>query len=223
MEKDFSSIYTENKVVLIDGVIKKKFKSSKKMSNELKFYDALRVMNAEDIAPRLLNVDAEENSITIDYCPKYKELTTEEILRFAKKFHTKTIGSKHEALKSDASKEKWESFLKTKFLEWKEKLDSFQVEITFMTNELFQRVMNRDYDICIIHRDFRNANIGEFHGETVIFDFEIAMWGDPLFDVGRILVENKEENLVDFVADLYNEKTENIEIYCYLYAMSFLF
>lgn len=47
-------------------------------------------------------------------------------------------------------------------------------------------------NIALIHRDIRWDNVGVINVSYVLFDFELSVWGDPIWDYARILFESKD-------------------------------
>ncbi|WP_158246301.1 phosphotransferase family protein [Sulfobacillus sp. hq2] len=73
--------------------------------------------------------------------------------------------------------------------------------------------------ICLIHRDIRRANIGSRDNSLVLLDYELAIWGDPLWDVGRYLLDCPSRD--DFLAGYGMPDSEVLIAYTGLFAFSF--
>ena len=73
--------------------------------------------------------------------------------------------------------------------------------------------------LCLIHRDIRQENIGARENSLILFDFELAIWGDPLWDVGRYLLSC--QSLSDFVSGYGIPDNEVLTAYTGLFAFSF--
>ena len=222
MRTNLSSIYTKNEVFLEKKVITKVFKSIEKMNNETMVYDTLRLMGNEDLAPHLLEVDFDNRTLYLEYCPKNEKMSTKEILLFAHDFHISTPISAISIYKNKESLEKWKFFLERSSIEWIKTIAEILEECVIKIENNLLLVTNRECNICLIHRDFRNDNIGKRNQQSVLYDFELAMWGDPLWDIARILVESDSTIYDKFASELYSVDKRIIDGYKYLYVASFL-
>ncbi len=223
MKKNLSSLYTRNSVFLDKQTIIKTFSSIKKFNNEIRAYDTLKLLKKEVLAPRVFKVDYKNQILEIEYCPKEKNLNTEELIKFASEFHRETRITKNSIYKCRDSKVKWEEFLKESSKSWKGQISKVDANLITKIDKCLDIVLDRNFETTLIHRDFRNDNIGRKNDDFVLFDFELAMLGDPLWDCARILTENDEnECYTKQVMELYDVDEKIVKAYKYLYGSSFL-
>ncbi|TKJ07555.1 hypothetical protein FC702_05205, partial [Bacillus cereus] len=187
---DLSSEFTENKVYLCDSeefgkTIKKiyKFKAG--------FYREVEAMNNvhEQLRPDIYYISEQEQVIYSSYNPMKvfpkDPITT--LVALTKKLHESS--SKIGRVIDPGERytvDNWMEYLVKRGENWLIELNKYRNynKIFYSQIEYLSKIYSQTLDsrVCIIHRDIRMDNVGEKDGKYILFDYELAMWGDRYWD-----------------------------------------
>lgn len=219
---DISSIYTNNKLLAFEKMVVKKFTDKKQYWAEKKVYYSLNSI----YRPKLLGAIDEECELFIEKCSKPERLDYEKLIDMVNSFHfsTSKYGNTYE-LNGEAKYRCWEDYLLEQLDEWsvnvKKYIQNISEQIQWLKAYLFEkRTMNKK--VSLIHRDIRVDNIGEINNRYVLYDYELSMWGDPIWDFSRMLYESKNEEDKEKIYLLSGYTKRDLNVYLCLYALSFL-
>lgn len=219
---DISSIYTNNKLLAFEKMVVKKFVNKNQYWAEKKAYCSLNLT----YRPKLLGALDEECELFIEKCSKPESLDYEKLINMVNSFHLSTskYGSTYE-LEGEAKYRCWEDYLLGQLEEWDVKVKKYirniSDQIQWLKSYLLEnRTMNKK--VSLIHRDIRLDNIGEINNRYVLYDYELSMWGDPIWDFSRMLYETENEEDKEKIFFLSGYTKRDLNVYLCLYALSFL-
>lgn len=219
--KDISSKFTNNKVRVLQNIVLKTFESFDKYEIEKGVY---RLLDAA-LCPRVLGELDEEKTLIIEKCNVPADCDLSYLIYTLNRFHKSTLrnGMVFE-LGSEKKYKSWKAYLKMQFLEWQESWKLFSdCDISKQIKILNKYIANiKNGPVSIIHRDVRWDNIGKIDGRYVLFDFELAMWGDPIWDFARLLYESDKIENKKIIIKLSEYQKEELYLSQCLYAFSFL-
>lgn len=217
--EDLSSPYTQNRITLIEGqMIRKDFKKKDKYITEKEIYKSLSV----DCIPKTFHFDDKSLSIYMEKCDFVKEVNDKDLIHLVEKFHLSTY-SEHlvQEWNSNNSYSNWHLYLHEQTEKWIPRIEAYFSKCKELINSLLRVIPNKKRKVCLLHRDIRLANIGKIEGKLVLFDFELAMWGDPLWDYARICFE-RGKNFVNELENSLNFEFKEVEASILLYVFSYL-
>lgn len=227
--REISSPYTKNKVWIYnskdkDIYVKKYIENKEKFENELAAYQLIN----EKYRPQLIDFDINKKIMICSFNPLSAKKEVEEVVCRLNAFHMSTFQSGF-IRKSllDEENIRLTEYIEKNAVKWKKKigLDLCNVMKLVEKNLDVISTCNNHYDdmVSIIHRDIRWSNIGEKNQEIVFFDFELAMWGNPIWDLARLYYElDFSENTKEFILRKYNISEKYFFAFVDLYVLSFL-
>ncbi len=226
--KDLSSEFTDNKVYLCENklygkFIKKVYVNKDKYTKELIGYEEID----EAYRPQLFEYNQNELSIYTAFHPLERKISDCEIVDLLYAFHMSTAkrGPVYFPAENKAY-QNWIAYIECVSKAWINRLDQYYVNIIDVVQGLIQDIhTTNQYDgfISYIHRDVRSSNIGERNGKLILFDFELGIWGNPLWDIARYGYENLENTtLHKMFIEKYNIEEGLYKSYLKLYSISFL-
>lgn len=219
--QDRSSFFTRNKVISLNNIVVKFFETEIQYKIEEQVYDILNL----EFRPRILGKYESDNAIILERCTLPRKRSIIELILLLRDFHesTKRYGEVYE-LGSKKKYINWKEYLQERFSEWETTGKIyFKTDISKQVNILKKYIGNLEAEkVSLVHRDVRWDNVGERQGRYVLFDFELAMWGNPIWDYARLLygAENADEEEAIFALSGY--KSKELHLNRCLYAFSFL-
>lgn len=226
--KELSSAFTDNRVYYcehpIDGAyIKKVYTNRDKLDKELTGYQEIK----EAYRPKLLKFSYETLSIYTSYNPLKHEVNDQEVVDMLYDFHMYTLKVGHVYFPVDNHVyENWNTYIVSVSKAWSKHLSQYYVNIQAVLQTLIEAInIPNPYDnrISYIHRDVRMANFGERDNKLILFDFELGIWGNPLWDVARYGYENLENTMLHrIIIQKYGIDEQLYLSYMKLYGISFL-
>ncbi len=218
--KDVSSKFTNNKVRVLQNIVLKTFESLDKYKIEKSIYRLLD----PSLCPKVLGELDEEKTLLIEKCNVPDERNLSNLIDVMNRFHKSTLrnGMVFE-LGSEEKFKSWKEYLKKQFPGWQDSWKCFS-NYDISKQKILDRYINdlKDGPVAIIHRDVRWDNIGEIDGRYVLFDFELAMWGNPIWDFARLLYESDKLEDKKKIISLSGYQEDELYINQCLYALSFL-
>lgn len=220
--KNISSSFTENKVYNFNNIIIKKLNDIKAYENE---YYAYQILD-EKLRPNLLGLDKENKIIIIEKCDEISKINYNELIKLIKAFHKSTL---HEGYVGYVNERKrynnWKEYLHENAVDWIENTSFYIKDAKTKIDKLINYVdkyTSCNNTVCLLHRDIRKKNIGMKDGQYVLFDFELIIWGNPIWDFARLLyqVDNKKDEDIIYKKSGYKKK--ELDVYKCIYAFSFL-
>ncbi|TPE67910.1 aminoglycoside phosphotransferase family protein [Halalkalibacterium halodurans] len=229
--EDLSSPWSGNTVhlVTVDGnqLIKKQYR---KKEGYLREVHALRTV-PQTICPSLVDAYEQQQTIYTTYEPLQKDIQAADL--------DEIIGSllrqlhQHTAQKTSVfdpgngvTKETWLDYLESFAPNWLQTIGTDKYESMYCStiNSVRAAYNKKQRALCLIHRDARLANVGQGrNGHFLFLDFELAIIGDPLWDVARYLIQSVHSETTFLKAyEFDHTEIEVLQAYKKLYAMSFM-
>lgn len=220
--ENLSSIYTNNKVVAFRHVVCKVFANSNQYQIEKEAYQIVDPM----YRPNLIGTIEEESTLFVERCKIPKSLCLEQLIPMMNRYHQSTSreGEIYE-LGGVVRYSSWEDYLLAQLREWEETMKFYVTNVSQQIESLkkyISAVRPKRRQVSLIHRDIRLDNIGELNGCYVLFDYERAMWGNPIWDFARLFYEVECEEDKQAIYELSGYTKKELHIHRCLYAFSFL-
>ena len=222
--RDLSSPWTGNRVELLEKetgerVVRKTYASFSHFARELEAY---RVVD-ESLRPQLLSQSEAERMLEFSYEANITHSVDLDArtVRLMRKLHdqtrrTGTCG----LLAGDRTYETWLAYLEEQAAEWVHRLLPI-ADYRRLYRKLIDWVaVLKPLPVSLVHRDIRPENMAERDGQLLLIDFELAMWGDPYWDLARYVLQYPAAHAV--ALDAYGgQEQERLDAYVKLYALCF--
>lgn len=227
--KDLSSPWSGNKVKLIklndEEIIKKTYKKNEGFVRELTSFKII----PDDMRPSLIKSNEKTKTIYMSFNPiKYKPHNIDVIMgKLLKAMHDKTISNeKVFDPGKNIVKDDWYHYISTYGPDWIERIKPIKNYSILYESLLLQLEEYKESEfsrITIIHRDARFENIGQKNGKYILLDYELAIFGEPMFDVARYCMQSATS--INLFLESYNlpkGMNKYLDMFIKLYSLSFL-
>ncbi|HET7577879.1 MAG TPA: phosphotransferase [Bacillales bacterium] len=222
--RDLSSPHSTNRVYLIRNqrhgdLIKKEFGSH---SCFKRVVEAMKAID-RSLHPAIYKIDMRRRHIFMSYNPiKTKPESMDACAaNLMKKLHETT--KRYSGVRDPGTGRvfsTWKDYLKEKGTDAVETLKkvkdygkAFEERLATLQDSPFSPV-------SFIHRDIRPEHIGERRGNYILLDFDLAMVGDPYWDVAQYAFQSAESKET-FYKSYEVENTEKADSYIWLFALDF--
>lgn len=191
--KDLSSPYTNNRVFLFNSekhgiIIRKEFDQ---VTHFKRAVEAFKIVD-RSLHPAIYKIDMRRRHLYMSYNPIQTPPESMDacVAELMKKLHTST--KRYGGVRDPGTGQvfsSWKDYLQQKSLKNLEALKCIE-DYSQLYEKLISTLKDSPFSpVSCIHRDIRPENIGERKGNYILLDFELAIIGDPYWDVARYVVQ----------------------------------
>ncbi|PUA34639.1 hypothetical protein C8Z91_34810 [Paenibacillus elgii] len=188
---DISSPWTKNKVSIIktsnnELIVRKTFYNIEHFNRELLAYELIE----DSFRPVLHGVELNNKAIYLSLEKKTHKICHKRVAHLMKDFHDKNTMENINVgyLGCEIKYLNWYDFIIKRGFEWVETLKPFRDYTADFLNWTSVQDLFKLPKMSIVHQDIRHENIMERGNLLILIDFELVMWGDPLWDVARYIL-----------------------------------